>query len=476
MKVLLFGGTIEGRKLAEAIAVSPVPGKTGDGGIELCHVCVATEYGASLLPDDDRLILHHERMDAEAIEKLIGQVGFDVCIDATHPYAVLASENINMACKKCGVRLYRLLRKDESGKWDSNTTSQNIKCFDSVHDAVEYLKDTKGNILTSTGSKELKEFTRIPDHRTRVYARVLPVSDVIKACEELGFPAGNLYAMQGPFSTRMNIEMINASHAGYLVTKASGNAGGFDEKYEAAMQTGTELIVIGRPKEISEQVYSYEEITDILGLKDIKVTRKAYVIGTGCGDIGQLTLDAKRAIEESECIIGAKRILDSLNVMLTAKKTFSGYRADEIAGYLKENRPDTVALLYSGDIGFYSGAAGIVEVPKDYETVRIPGISSGTYFCDRLGIPWQDVRFLSCHGRKMEIREEVRTGAKLLILMGDSDDAGRICTELCKLKFGEAKVFTGERLSYPDEKITEGTAEELKDLTTDPLSVMLILC
>ena len=162
--------------------------------------------------------------------------------------------------------------------------------------------------------------------------------------------------------------------------------------------------------------------------------------------------------------------------MSTSKKTFSGYRPDEISGFLADNMPETVALLYSGDIGFYSGASGIADVLKDYEIIRVPGISSATYFCDRLGIPWQDVRFLSCHGRPVDISKEVGEGAKLLILMGETEDAGRICTELCKLNFEKARVCIGERLSYPEEKITEGTAEELKCVTTDPLSVMLILC
>lgn len=476
MKVLLFGGTIEGRKLAEAISGHLKAGGGSDNGIELCHVCVATQYGASLLPGDERLIIHHERMDDREIEELIEETGFDVCIDATHPYAVLVSENIRKACEKCSTRLYRLLREEESSKLDSMSDGQRVKCFDNVHDAVDHLMNTKGNILTTTGSKELKEFTRIEDYGTRVYARVLPVSDVLRTCEELKFPAGNLYCMQGPFSTEMNIAMINASHAAYLVTKSSGSAGGFDEKYEAAMQTGAEFIVIGRPKEIQDHICSYEEILDILGLKDVRGTRKAYVIGTGCGDIGQLTFDAKRAIEESECLIGAKRILDGFGIMSTSKKTFSGYRADEISRYLADNRPETAALLFSGDIGFYSGASGIGEVLKDYEIICIPGISSAAYFCDRLGIPWQDVRFLSCHGRSLDISKELTEGAKLLILMGDEDDAGRICTELCKLKSGAARVFIGEKLSYPDEKITEGTAEELINVTTDPLSVMLILC
>ena len=466
MKVLLFGGTIEGRKLAEAIALS----KT----IEACHVCVATEYGALLLPEDDRIVIHHERMDMEEISRLIRSVGFDICIDATHPFATLVSRNIKDACDECAVTLYRLLRDDVSDRSDINS-----RYFDSVHDAVEYLKGTEGNILTSTGSKELKEFTVIEDYRTRVYARVLPVKDVVAACEEMGFSVSNLYCMQGPFSVEMNIAMIKACHARYIVTKASGSAGGFDEKYEAAMQTGTQLIVIGRPAEVSERVCGFEEILSVLGidgtdgLNYVNRQKRAYLIGTGCGDPGQLTLDAMDAIRNSSCIIGAQRMIDNLKIMST-KKAFVSYNPDEIIRYLKENGPDTVAILYSGDIGFFSGAAGIGKTIEGYETVRIPGISSGAYLCDRLGISWQDVRFLSCHGRELDISREVTVYDKLLILLGDPDDAAKICNELCKLNMNRALINIGERLSYKDEKIAEGAAEEFISITTDPLAVMLI--
>lgn len=520
MKVLLFGGTIEGRKLAEAIAVSLSRGLdiSHCSGIELCHVCVATEYGASLLPKNEKMIIHHDRMDAEAISELIKSVGFDICIDATHPYAELVSRNIKEACDDNGVKLYRVLRDNVSLKRDSNADIRSnadsfsrIKSFDSIHDAVSYLKGTKGNILTSTGSKELKEFTAIDDYRIRVYARVLPVKEVVAACEELGFAASNLYCMQGPFSVEMNIAMINACKAEHIVTKASGSAGGFDEKYEAAMSTGAELIIIGRPKEVSEDVYSLEEVYEVLGvneeipgkinndlntsISDIEYyvnqnsteksgkeerdsERRAYIIGTGCGDIGLLTLDALRAIRDSSCVIGAARMIDNLKQedMLDKKDILISYSLEEIGRYLRDNKPDTVALLYSGDIGFYSGANGVEDALSGYSVVRIPGISSGVYFCDKLGIPWQDVRFISCHGRELDIKKETESFDKLLILLGKEKDAGEICNELCKLKRDKARVFIGERLSYNDENITKGSAEELKDIITDPLAVMLVLC
>jgi len=46
--------------------------------------------------------------------------------------------------------------------------------------------------------------------------------------------------------------------------------------------------------------------------------------------------------------------------------------------------------------------------------------------------------------------------------------------DLCANNLGDVQVVVGERLSYPEEKITEGTAENLYGENFDPLSVLII--
>ena len=64
----------------------------------------------------------------------------------------------------------------------------------------------------------------------------------------------HLIAMQGPFSKELNIAMLKDTDADYFVTKESGKAGGFEEKLEAAKETGVTLVVIGRPAETGHSV------------------------------------------------------------------------------------------------------------------------------------------------------------------------------------------------------------------------------
>ena len=53
--------------------------------------------------------------------------------------------------------------------------------------------------------------------------------------------------MQGPFSEELNRALIRQLGTSVLVTKASGRAGGFEEKIRAARACGNTVVVIHRP-------------------------------------------------------------------------------------------------------------------------------------------------------------------------------------------------------------------------------------
>ena len=71
----------------------------------------------------------------------------------------------------------------------------------------------------------------------------------------------NLCGMQGPFSKEFNIAQFKETGAVILVTKESGNAGGFLEKTDAARECGMKIVVLAR---VEEEGLSIEEAQDIL--------------------------------------------------------------------------------------------------------------------------------------------------------------------------------------------------------------------
>ena len=291
MKVVIFGGTTEGRQLAGYLIQLNKQQKMQNIQV---HVCVASEYGAQVLPENDALKVHVGRLEQADMQEFLQAVQADICVDATHPYAVLVTQNIYQACKVVGVPYVRVRRDmqeepgntdpdmqeepvnadpamqmsgthigDADGKRYTDETSDSIYVGD-IQAAVDYLKGVTGNILITTGSKELHLYTQIPDYGSRCTARVLPTQSVVKACTELGFTGKHLICMQGPFDLEMNLATLRYADADFMVTKASGKNGGYDEKCEAALAAGVQLVVIGRPKEQVEPVMSLAQTEEYL--------------------------------------------------------------------------------------------------------------------------------------------------------------------------------------------------------------------
>ena len=205
---------------------------------------------------------------------------------------------------------------------------------------------------------------------------------------------------------------------------------------------------------------------------------KVYVIGVGMGNPDTLTVGAKRAIEESELLIGAKRLLEPFADLACEKREL--VKPDDIAEALA-NASGKVAfaqasVLMSGDVGFYSGAAGLydkLDKLSGIDVEVIPGISSLVYFCAKLHTPWQDVALVSAHGREHDAAGAIQSHEKTFCITGGATKVEDICASLVERGLGDVRIVAGERLSYEDERIVEGTAAELAGMSFENLSVML---
>jgi precorrin-6A/cobalt-precorrin-6A reductase len=244
MKILVFGGTTEGRVLAQRLTAS---------GHEVT-VSVATELGAEMMGDFPDILIG--RLEALAMERLLRNYAF--CIDATHPYAVEVTKNIQAACEATGTPLRRLLRQESA-------TEPGWVTVASTDQAAAFLAGTTGNILLTTGTKELPAFVQLDP--MRLYPRVLPTHAALDTCEALGIPHKNILALQGPFTREMNEAMLTQYAIKWLVTKDGGKAGGFTDKADAARAHGVPLVLIRRPREDGQTM---EEILQELGEEKAK--------------------------------------------------------------------------------------------------------------------------------------------------------------------------------------------------------------
>mgnify|MGYP000211216676 CR=1 FL=1 len=221
-KILLFAGTTEGRNLAEFLEKNQIP----------TEVCVATQYGETLLEEGKYLHVHAGRLDETEMEQQIQKQQITLVIDATHPYAVIVSQNIRRACSRTGTEYIRLARKRDGRFLETGDGGCHRSCKRGR--SGSFLAKKEGRIFAATGSKELSAYQVIPDYQDRVVARVLSTPEAVSECAMLGFSGKNLICMQGPFTEDLNVAMLRQAQASWMVTKESGKAGGFLEKLRAA--------------------------------------------------------------------------------------------------------------------------------------------------------------------------------------------------------------------------------------------------
>lgn len=407
-RVLIFAGTTEGRTLSEYLSENRIEHT----------VCVATEYGEEVLSASPYMTIHQGRMGVSEMKKLMQTGSFAAVVDATHPYAVEVTANIREASQEAKLPYLRLKRCLDT------ETEGSVFYFHSNEECAEALEKTEGNILLTTGSKELENYCSRPLVKDRLYVRILPGMESISICTELGIKGKQMIAMQGPFSTEMNEAILHQYEIACMVTKKSGRQGGYPEKLEAAERAGIPVYVI-EPAD-TERGYSMEEVCEKLQIllcaeesvsvdksnnvdksqnvnksiaidnimekkitdvpeaesgiemftpskaeaeNDVtagKVDNKMDIIlaGIGMGASKGLTREVSDAIESADILLGAKRLIEPYKTRMEKKPYYLG---KDIVPYLENlvlqsaGKRYRVVVLFSGDSGCYSGCQALAR-------------------------------------------------------------------------------------------------------------------
>ncbi len=463
--VFIFSGTTEGRRLAQWLASK---------GVKV-HVRVATDYGAEVMePSENIDVKVGSCGGAEGIAKVISDNGFRIVVDATHPYATTVSKHIREACQATGAECIRLSRND-------SVVSDDVVTVESVKDAVEYLKDKEGTILAATGSNELHLYATIPGYKERVVARVLSTMESVKKAAELGFEGRNLICAQGPFSEETNHATLKQIGAKYIVTKDSGTVGGYDDKVRAARRAGVTVVLVRKPE---DDGIPYGEVVKVLedrlgitheDLPEESGKRELVLAGIGMGP-GDMTLKAAEKVRDADILIGAERMLEAVDAC--GKDVLREYRPDAIFEYLDTNpQYRRAVVLLSGDVGFYSGAKGLLAKADRsvYDITVEAGISSIVYLCSKIGTSWQDAYLTSAHGRDSNLVNLANTHGKLFTLLSGEDTVHAMCREFLEYGLDDLEVTIGQDFGYPTERVFTGTPAEVLEQSFGNLCVALMI-
>lgn len=203
--------------------------------------------------------------------------------------------------------------------------------------------------------------------------------------------------------------------------------------------------------------------------------KKVYIIGLGIGSLDYMHNKALATIKSCDCLIGAKRMLEDFRGL--DKQIYESSNAEKICEYINQGNYKTYAVLVSGDSGFYSLSKKITELLMRQDEIQIENISaisSLQYFASRLNLPWDNIKYVSAHGRNLNIISNVIFNKKTFILTFSDFGPNNICKILTNKGLGHLKVSVGENLSYDNEKIVEDRAEVIVEMKFEGLAVMIV--
>ena len=193
------------------------------------------------------------------------------------------------------------------------------------------------------------------------------------------------------------------------------------------------------------------------------------IIGMGMSE-KTLTAEALELIIGADILIGAKRLINEFAHL--NKPSHNAYLSHDILEIIENTDAQKIAILVSGDVGFYSAAEKLVDVLKDYKPNLISGISSVSYFFAKCSLPWKNANLISCHGLDTNIVSSVRRNEYTFALTGKN--IPELQKDLVKYGFGDLKVWVGENLGSDEEAVQETKVSQLGGREYSSLTVLII--
>lgn len=224
MHVLILGGTTEARRLAELLAVGPLPGLRVTNSL-------AGRVAAPRLPPGQVRVGGFG--GAEGLADWLREHEVDALIDATHPFAQTISFNAARAAATAHVPLLALRRPGwvpvAGDAWHE---------AGSLEEAARLLPALGGRVFLTTGRMGLAAFAGLHDLWFLVRSVDPP--------EPPHPPRTEVLLDRGPFTLGGERELLRRHRIDVVVTKDSGGTA-TAPKLTAAREAGLPVVVVRRP-------------------------------------------------------------------------------------------------------------------------------------------------------------------------------------------------------------------------------------
>lgn len=230
-RVLIFGSTPESRETARILR------RRGRQVV----ISVTSEYARQQLPPGT--MCHVGKLNEAEMLTYIREVNPQRIVDATHPYAIQASQNILSCSEQLGIPCERVHFDNIDNAWRDA-----VEWVDTPEAMLRAVRRETCNILLGIGRDEVRDYHADID-LTRLYPRIAPIPESLAKCLQIGFPPENIIAMQAPFSKALTMALFDEKNIGAVVVRDATGSNYLHEMVIPGLERGAHIIMYRQKEE-----------------------------------------------------------------------------------------------------------------------------------------------------------------------------------------------------------------------------------
>jgi precorrin-6Y C5,15-methyltransferase (decarboxylating) len=205
------------------------------------------------------------------------------------------------------------------------------------------------------------------------------------------------------------------------------------------------------------------------------LTARIHIVGIGDDGLDGLTGHARQLIDQAEVLI-------STPAMLSRIPDSSAQRI-EVTGDLEELKQTIVKLadrptvmLASGDPLFYGIARYLTDAFGKDQFEVVPNVSSMQLAFARVKESWDDAYLSNLATQSLDrVVDSVRTAERVGLFTTESISPAVIAEALLDRRIEYFTAYVCENLGTPDETVTQGDLESIRDQTFAAMNVMILV-
>ncbi len=182
------------------------------------------------------------------------------------------------------------------------------------------------------------------------------------------------------------------------------------------------------------------------------------VVGIGPGAPELMLAGMTKWLTQADVVIGSARQLASLPVPTAKQKVLP--RLSELQTFINQNWQKQIVLLASGDPLLFGIGTWVLHHFERRDVKIIPGVSSIQYCFHQFGLSMNNCYLTSSHGRQPDF-DFLLAHQTIGMVTDDVIGPYEIAQEI-KKRHQKRQIYIGEHLSYPDERLSQRTAETVE--------------